>query len=90
MQWEPVGPLAKDEWYQVILTFLKLGETQYEGPRIKETEWQVPEYFYGQADQPERVYSWNVTVIQVNTDPGGNETSIAQSPPSEIWTFYWP
>jgi len=90
LQWEPVGPLAKNEWYQVVLSFFRLGEIQYGGPRIKETEWQVPEYFYGQADQPERAYDWNVTVIQVNKDPEGNETSIAQSPPSETWTFYWP
>jgi hypothetical protein len=88
LQWEPVGPLAENEWYQVILSFFKAGEIQREGPRIKETEWQIPEYFYGQADQPQRAYDWNVTVIQVNKDPGGND--IEQSPPSETWTFYWP
>jgi len=90
LQWEPVGPLAENEWYQVILSFFKLGEIQYAGPRIKETAWQVPEYFYGQADQPERAYYWNVTVIQVNKAPDGKETSIERSPPSETWAFYWP
>jgi tetratricopeptide (TPR) repeat protein len=90
LQWEPVGPLAENEWYQVALSFFKLGEIQYAGNRVKETEWQVPEYFYGQADQPGRAYDWNVTVIQVDKDPDGNETSIDRSPPSETWTFYWP
>lgn len=90
LQWERVGPLVENEWYQVILSFFKLGEIQYEGDRIKETEWQVPEYFYGQADQPERAHYWNVTVIQVDKAPDGNETSIERSPPSETWTFYWP
>lgn len=90
LQWDPVGPLAENEWYQVVLSFFKLGETQYEGTRLKETEWQVPEYFHGQADQPERAYYWNVTVMQVIKDPDGNETSIERSPSSETWTFYWP
>ncbi len=90
LQWEPVGPLAENEWYQVILSFFKLGEIQYAGDRIKETEWQVPEYFYGQADQPERAYYWNVTVVQVDQHPDGKEMSIARSPQSETWTFYWP
>jgi tetratricopeptide (TPR) repeat protein len=90
LQWERVGPLVENEWYQVILSFFKLGEIQYAGARIKETEWQAPEYFYGQADQPERAHYWNVTVIQVNKAPDGNETSIERSPPSETWIFYWP
>jgi hypothetical protein len=90
LQWEPVGPLAENEWYQVALDFYKSGETQYEGNRIKETEWRVPEYFHGQADQPERAYYWNVTVVQVDKDPEGKETSIERSPPSETRTFHWP
>jgi Tfp pilus assembly protein PilF len=90
LQWEPVVPLAQNEWYQIALNFFKSGEIQYEGNRIKETKWQVPEYFHGQADQPKRAYYWNVTIVQVNKDPDGNETSIERSPSSETWTFYWP
>jgi tetratricopeptide (TPR) repeat protein len=88
LQWEPVGPLAENEWYQVTLNFFKSGEIQYEGNRLKESEWQVPEYFHGQADQPERAYYWNVTVIQERKDPDGKD--IKRSPKSETWTFYWP
>jgi tetratricopeptide (TPR) repeat protein len=89
LQWEPVGTLAWNEWYQIVLMFFK-PEIQYTGNRIKETEWLVPEYLHGQADQPEGAYYWNVTIVQVNQDPGGKETSIDQSLPSETWTFYWP
>jgi tetratricopeptide (TPR) repeat protein len=90
LEWEPVGPLAENEWYQVALSFFKLGEIQYEGTRVKESGWQVPEYFHGQADQPERAYYWNVTVMQVNKNADGSETAIERSPVSETRTFYWP
>jgi tetratricopeptide (TPR) repeat protein len=90
LQWEPVGPLAENECYQVVLIFFTLEGTQYMGTRLKETRWQVPPYFYGQANQPERIYYWHVTVIQVDKDPAGKETSIAQRPQSETWAFYWP
>jgi hypothetical protein len=90
LQWESVGPLAENEWYQVILIFFKLGETQYRGVRLKESEWQVPAYFHGQADQPKRAYYWNVTVVQVDKDSDGTEMCLEQSPSSETWTFYWP
>jgi hypothetical protein len=90
LQWEPVGPLAENEWYQVTLKFFQQGEIQYKGDRLKETEWQVPAFFWGQADKPERAYYWDVAVIQVNKEPDGNETIIERSPPSETQTFYWP
>jgi tetratricopeptide (TPR) repeat protein len=90
LQWESVGPLAENEWYQVVLVFFKSAEVQYQGNRIKETKWLIPEYLYHQADQPERPYYWNVTVVQVDQDPDGKETSIARSPQSETWVFYWP
>jgi len=90
LQWEPVGPLAENEWYQVILKFSKLGEVQYEGNRLKETKWQIPKYFHGQADQPERAYYWNVAVVQVNKNADGTETTVERSPVSETRTFYWP
>jgi tetratricopeptide (TPR) repeat protein len=89
LQWEPVGPLADNEWYQVVLRFFK-PEIQYTGNRIKETEWLVPDYFHYQANQPERAYYWDVTVVQVDQDPDGKERSIARSPQSETWVFYWP
>jgi hypothetical protein len=89
LQWEPVGPLAENEWYQVVLRFFK-PEIQYTGNRIKETEWLVPEYFHYQANQPERAYYWDVTVVQVDQDPDGKEKCIARSPSSETWVFYWP
>jgi tetratricopeptide (TPR) repeat protein len=91
LQWEPVGSLAENEWYQVVLRFFKLGEIQYGGTRLKESEWQVPAYFHGHADLPERAYYWDVTVVQVDKDSSdGTETCIGQSPSSETWTFYWP
>jgi tetratricopeptide (TPR) repeat protein len=90
LQWEPVGPLAENEWYQIILSFFKSGEIQYEGNRLKKPEWQVPAYFHGQADQPERAYYWNVAVIQVNTNADGTETTVERSPVSETRTFSWP
>jgi len=85
LKWEPVGPLADDEWYAVRLVFLQQGEPSYQGNRVKVPEWRVPERFYYQADGPALEYRWHVFVEREN--PDGSTTQI--SPESEIYTFRW-
>jgi hypothetical protein len=89
LRWESVGVLAEDEWYSVSLRYLQGGQLQYSGHRMKENEWQLPaEFFFAQADPPERAYQWDVTVIRVETGPKG-ETGTDISPRSAPRTFYW-
>jgi hypothetical protein len=89
LRWESVGVLAEDEWYSVSLRYLQGGQLQYSGHRMKENEWQLPaEFFFAQADPPDRAYQWDVTVIRVEMGPKG-ETGFDISPKSAYRTFYW-
>jgi hypothetical protein len=85
LDWEPVGPLADDEWYTVRLVFRQQGELVYEGDSLKITEWQVPERFYYQADGPALEYRWYVFVERKN--PDGSTTQL--SPESKTFLFRW-
>jgi hypothetical protein len=85
LKWEPVGPLADDEWYAVRLVYLQQGKPVYQGDWIKETEWQVPERFYYQADGPALEYHWYVFVER--GIPDGSMLQI--SPESETNVFRW-
>ncbi len=86
LRWEPVGTLAADEWYAVRLRYLANGETQYGGANVKETSWRVPADHFGKADQPDRVYQWDVVVIRLGADGASHEIS----PRSVTRTFRWP
>lgn len=85
LKWEPVGPLADDEWYAVRLVFLQQGESVYQGDQIKASEWRVPDRFYYQADGPALEYRWYVFVERQN--PDGSTTPL--SPESETFVFRW-
>jgi len=85
LRWEPVGPLAEDEWYAVRLIYLQQGQPVYQGDDIKETTWRVPERFYYQADGPALLYRWYVYVERKN--PDGTATQL--SPNSEEFVFRW-
>ncbi len=85
LKWEPVGPLADDEWYTVRLVFRQQGELVYEGDSIKIAEWQVPQRFYYQADGPALEYRWYVFVERKN--PDGSTTQL--SPESKTFLFQW-
>lgn len=85
LKWEPVGPLADDEWYAVRLVYLQQGKPVYQGDWIKLTEWQVPERFYYQADGPALEYHWYVFVERET--PDGSMSQI--SPESETNVFRW-
>jgi len=85
LQWEPVGPLADDEWYTVRLIYRQQGQAVYAGDRVKVPEWRVPDRLYYQADGPDLEYSWYVFVERDN--PDGSATQL--SPSSETFVFRW-
>jgi hypothetical protein len=85
LKWQPVGPLADDEWYAVRLVFNEQGQPVYEGGDIKETDWLVPERFYYRADGPDLQYRWFVFVERQN--PDGSATQL--SPESSANVFRW-
>jgi hypothetical protein len=85
LQWQPIGPLADDEWYAVRLVFNEQGQPQYEGGDTKETDWLVPERFYYKADGPDLQYRWFVVIERHN--PDGSTTQL--SPESGTNVFRW-
>jgi len=90
LSWEPAGTLAEDEWYGVSLRFTADGVVQYGGTWTKDTSWVVVSDFYTKADQAERAFQWDVTVMkQTGSQPDGSREGIALGPASETRTFLW-
>ena len=88
LEWEPVGALAVDEYYDVTVMHYVGGEPHYWGGPVRQTQWQVPdEVGLGEAAN-DRFYWW-VTVRQANTAPGPGELDLALSPSSKSLSFYW-
>ena len=90
LSWEPVRPLAEDEWYAVSLRYFASGGTQYAGTWQKETRWSVPSEVFQKYDPAHPGYQWDVTVMkQTSTKPDGGRAGEAISHPSETRMFYW-
>ncbi|NIP23292.1 MAG: hypothetical protein GWO38_05585 [Phycisphaerae bacterium] len=91
LEWEPVGPLGKDEWYAVRLTWTQNGGPAYGGTNTKDTFWVVPpNQYYGRADASTgRKYEWRVFVERAVLDESGQTKGIPISPASEIRVFLW-
>jgi hypothetical protein len=91
LEWEPVGPLALNEWYAVRLNWTQDGQPAYGGTNTKDTYWPVPpEQYYGRPDpSPGRIYTWHIFVERVIDDGQGNSTGVPISQPSESRTFSW-
>jgi outer membrane protein assembly factor BamD (BamD/ComL family)/predicted Ser/Thr protein kinase len=88
LQWESVGALASDEYYDVTVMHYVGEEPRYWGGPVRETQWQVPaEAGLGEAAN-DRFYWW-VTVRKADTAPGLGQLDLALSPRSETRTFYW-
>jgi tetratricopeptide (TPR) repeat protein len=88
LEWESVGELAGDEYYDVTVMHFVGGEPRYWGGPVRGTQWQVPvEVGLGEAAN-DRFYWW-VTVRRAHTAPGPDQLDRALSPPSDARTFYW-
>jgi hypothetical protein len=89
LQWEPIAPLEPTDWYAVRIRFIQNGQQDFDGHDLQDTLWLLPKHFYHLADQPERRYEWEVTLIRKTRDADGEEVVIPLSLPSETSTFYW-
>ncbi len=88
LEWEPVGALADDEYYDVTVMHFVGEQEQYWGAALRETQWQVPvEAGFGEAAN-DRFYWW-VTARRANTAPEPGQLDLALSPVSETRSFYW-
>jgi tetratricopeptide (TPR) repeat protein len=90
LQWAPVSALASDEWYGLSVRYRHEGVPVESGAWTKENRWVVPEYFAGQADEPERRYDWDVVVVkELPQASDGTRKGREISPRSETRYFVW-
>jgi len=90
LKWNPVGSLAADEWYGLILRYRHEGNDIEVGPWIRETSFVVPSYLAGQADEPDRRYEWGVVVVkEIGLRADGTREGREISPRSETHNFIW-
>ena len=92
LSWEPVGPLADNEWYAVRLSWSENGTlSQRGGNNLKETSWQIPaDFYWGKADQETgRAYEWYVYVERVTETEDGQRVGEPVSPSSKTRELYW-
>jgi hypothetical protein len=88
LQWEAVGALAEDEYYDVTVMHYVAEEPRYWGGPASETQWQVPvEAGLGEAANDR--FLWWVTVRRANSGSSLGEIDRALSPPSKTHAFYW-
>ncbi len=88
LEWEPVGQLANDEYYDVTVMHIFADEPHYWGTATKETQIQLnPDIGVGKAGG-DRFYWW-VTVRKENSAPSINNLDLPVSQQSEAKTFIW-
>ncbi len=88
LTWQSVGHLKADEYYNVSMRYSQNGQIQFAGGWVQKTEWRVPDWLFGRADQGR--FEWNVTVHQAFTiRQDGSKEGPAISPKSETRFFIW-
>ena len=91
LEWAPVGPLGKDEWYAVRMNWQEGAAPAFGGTNTQDTFWIVPpEQYYGRANaETNRAYNWHVFVEKATEDNNGDIVNIPISVISEERTFFW-
>ena len=89
LEWEPVGRLAPDEYYDLTVMYIFADEPTYWGTATTETRVRLnpTDINVGRAGE-DRFYWW-VTVRKANTAPSANSLDLPVSRQSEGRTFVW-
>jgi hypothetical protein len=88
VEWQPVGELAEDEYYDLTIMHIFADQPKYWGLAVKETRLQLTEDIgVGQAGG-DRFYWW-VTVRKANTASSATGIDLPVSLQSEVRTFVW-
>lgn len=88
LSWNPVGPLAADEWYDISVRYRRGGVVQYSGTWTRDTSYRLPGFLFDQADHGN--FEWDVTVRrQTGTRPDGGKIGPAIGATSETRHFVW-
>jgi hypothetical protein len=93
LAWQTVSPagLRENEWYAITIVYTArdnkpVTRTQW----TKETRWNVPTEWHGEAAMDARTFRWQVSVVRVQgIDPITAPSRVPISPPSASRTFIW-
>jgi hypothetical protein len=91
LQWQPVGNLPAEGYYEIIVTYPHGGDTWTdETPWIKDTRWTLSEHSYLPDLADGGLFQWSVQVMQkTGEDAKGKPIGTALSPASEVRTLTW-
>ena len=90
LEWEPVGNLAPDEYYDLTIMHLFADEPQYSGSmRTRETRVQLEGASVGVGEAGNDRFYWWVTVRKDNSAPASDRLDLPLSPRSDAGTFIW-
>lgn len=89
LEWEPIGKLAQDEYYDLTIQYIFGDDFVYWGTATKETKIQLtPDIGLGRAGGDR--FRWYVTVRKANTAAlSQNKIDLPLSQQSKIRTFVW-
>ena len=87
--WEPVGPLASDEYYDLTVMHIFADEPTYWGTATRETRLKLNAQDIGVGRAGQDRFYWWVTVRKANTAPSPNSLDLPVSRQSEGRTFVW-
>jgi hypothetical protein len=89
LEWEPIGKLAEDEYYDLTIQYIFGTDFVYWGTATKETRVQIPPAVgLGKAGGDR--FRWYVTVRKANTASlSENSIDLPVSLQSKIRTFVW-
>jgi hypothetical protein len=88
VQWEPIGRLAADEYYDLTVMHIFADEPHYWGLATKDTRVQLDKDIGVGKAGGDRFYWW-VTVRKANSAPSSDSIDLPVSRQSEGRTFIW-
>jgi hypothetical protein len=94
LEWQPVGQLPSDGYYEVVLTFTPASDPAQtwtdETPWVKDAYWRLNEHDYLPGLSADEQFRWSVRVVrQTGTNAEGRPTGPALSPASAARTLIW-
>lgn len=89
IEWQPVGELAADEYYDLTIMHIFAEEPQYTGFATQETRLQLKPEDVGVGQAGGDRFYWWVTVRKANSAPSPEALDRPLSPQSEAGTFIW-
>ena len=89
IEWEPVGQLADDEYYDLTLMYIYDDQPRYWGLATRKTRVQLLAEQIGVGEAGGNRFYWWVTVRKANSAPAPDSIDLALSPRSEARTFVW-